>query len=101
MEVKEITQEEFGTVKKEKRKVLIDCYATWCGPCKMMAPIIDKLAAETEDVNFYKLDIDQAEDVAEEYEITSIPTLLVFENGELKERSIGLKSKEEIAKLIK
>ena len=100
MEVLEIKEAEFKE-KIKTGKVLVDCYATWCGPCKMMGPIIDTIAKEVEGVSFYKLDIDDAEEVAEEYEITSIPTLLLFENGKFKDRSIGLKSKEDIIKFIK
>ena len=100
MEVKEIKEEEFKEVTKAG-KVLVDCYATWCGPCKMLSPIVDEVAKEMEDVKFYKLDIDEADEVAEEYEIMSIPTLLVFENGELKNKKIGMSTKEEIIELVK
>ncbi len=100
MEVKEIKENEFKEKVKEG-KVLVDCFATWCGPCKMMAPILDEVAKETDNVTFYKLDIDDADEVAEEYGISSIPTLLLFENGELKNKSIGLISKDDIINFIK
>ena len=100
MEVKEIEAKDFEESIKEG-KALVDCYATWCGPCKMMAPIIDEVAKEIDSVNFYKVDIDNAPEVADQYEIFSIPTLLLFENGELKNKSVGLKTKNEIMDFIK
>ena len=98
--VKEIKENEFSDVIKEG-KVVIDCFATWCGPCKMMGPIFEQVSNEEKDVKFYKLDVDDAEDVARQYGIMSIPTLLLFEDGELKNKSVGLKSKDEIIDLIK
>lgn len=98
--VNEILESEF----KEKTgtgKVLVDCFATWCGPCRMLSPIIDQLAGEVEDYSFYKLDVDKCENVTREYGIMSIPTLLVFENGELKEKLVGFKSKEELKEILK
>ena len=100
MEVKEIEAKDLEESIKEG-KALVDCYATWCGPCKMMAPIIDEVAKEIDSVNFYKVDIDNAPEVADQYEIFSIPTLLLFENGELKNKSVGLKTKNEIMDFIK
>ena len=98
--VNEIMESEF----KEKiatDKVLVDCFATWCGPCKMLSPIIDELAGEITDYSFYKLDVDKCENVTREYGIMSIPTLLIFENGELKEKLVGFKSKEELKEILK
>ena len=100
MEVITIQEDEFFEKIKEG-KVVVDCFATWCGPCKMLSPILDQVASETNGVSFYKIDIDEAEEVAEKYEISSIPTILVFENGELKNTSVGLKSKDEILEMIK
>ena len=82
-------------------KVLVDCYATWCGPCKMLAPIVEEVSNEVNDYSFYKLDVDQNEEVARSYGIMSIPTLLIFENGELKSKSIGFKTKEELLEILK
>ena len=93
--VEEINDEKFIEVVKEG-KVLVDCYATWCGPCRMLSLIIDELASEKEDYKFYKLDVDNSNRVTKEYGIMSIPTLLIFENGELKEKVVGFISKEEL-----
>ena len=101
MEVKQITEEEFKNILKEKGMVLIDCFATWCGPCRMMAPIVDAFAKENESYQCYKLDIDEAEEVAMDYGINSIPTLLLFKDGELVGRSVGFISKEELETFVK
>ena len=100
MSVQEIKQEEFKIKVASASKVLVDCYADWCGPCKMLSPIIDELAEEMEDYVFYKLNVDDAEEIAMEYEIMSIPTLLIFEDGKLKDKLIGFKSKEELKEIL-
>lgn len=100
MKVKEIQEKEWKKIVEQKGKVLIDCYAPWCGPCKLLSPIIDELAEETKNCKFYKINVDDAEAISREYGIMSIPTILLFEDGELKEKTIGLKSKEEIKKII-
>lgn len=99
MSVVEIKENEFEE-KIKNGKVLVDCYATWCGPCKMLSPIIDELSEEVDTCTFYKIDIDDAEEVSEKYNIVSIPTLLLFENGELKKQMVGFKSKEELEEII-
>ena len=101
MEVIEIKEKEFKDIIKKGGKILIDCYAPWCGPCKLLSPIIDELAKEVDSCEFYKLNVDDAEEISQEYGIMSIPTILVFENGELKEKAIGFKQKEELKELIK
>lgn len=98
--VVQIKEDEFKEKIKDD-KVLVDCFATWCGPCKMLSPILDEVSNEVSDYTFYKLDVDEAENVSEEYGIMSIPTLLIFENGELKEKIVGLKSKEELINILK
>lgn len=98
--VREINENEFLDVIKDG-KVLVDCFAPWCGPCKMLSPIIDELAPEIDSVSFYKINVDNAEDVSRQYGIMSIPTLLVFENGVLKQKLVGFKSKEELKEILK
>ena len=101
MEVIEIKEKEVKEKIKEEGKGLIDCYARWCGPCKLLSPVIDELASETNDCKFYKLNVDEAEETSREYGIMSIPTILLFNNGELKSKTIGFKTKEELKELIK
>ena len=98
--VKQITDKNFEKSIK-KGKVLVDCYAEWCGPCKMLSPIVDELAEEISDVTFYKLNVDDSDEIVRKYSVMSIPMLLVFEDGELKTTSVGFKSKEEVKDLLK
>ena len=65
----------------ESGVVVVDFFATWCGPCKMLSPVIDELSGELENVNFVKVDIDQSMDLAQKFKIVSVPTLKVFKNG--------------------
>ncbi len=100
MKVIEIKESDFKKAIEKQGKILIDCYAPWCGPCKLLSPIIDELAEEIDTCKFYKINVDDAEEIAREYGIMSIPTILIFENGELKNKSIGFKQKEELKELI-
>lgn len=98
--VKEIKESEFDNV-VNSGKVVVDCYAPWCGPCRMLSPIVDELAEELKDYSFYKLNVDNAEVIARKYMIMSIPALLILENGELKQKLVGFKSKEELKEILK
>lgn len=98
--VKEINDKDYEKLIK-KGKVVIDCYAPWCGPCKMISPIIDKISEEMKEVTFYKINVDEAEKITTDYDIMSIPTILIFEDGELKNKVVGFRSKSELEELIK
>ena len=78
--------------------VLVDFWATWCGPCRMQGPIIDALAAEGYNVG--KLDVDENPDIARRYNVMSIPTLILFKNGEEVQRFVGVQTKEKLASLF-
>lgn len=80
--------------------VLVDFYANWCGPCKMLAPILENVANERELVNVVKVDVDECENLARSYGIMSIPTLLLFKNGELKSKRTGFMSEVELKKWV-
>lgn len=98
--VKQITDKEFDESIKTG-KVLVDFYAEWCGPCKMLSPVVDELSEELKDISFYKLNVDESDEVVRKYSVMSIPTLLIFENGELKNTSVGFKSKDELKEMLK
>ena len=86
---------------KNNGVVLVDFYADWCGPCKMLAPVVEALAGEWEGkVKIGKLNVDNAMDTAQNYGIQSIPTLLYFKNGEIVNKSIGVVSKNEIEQVL-
>lgn len=80
---------------------LVDFFATWCGPCRIMSPVIDEIAAENADIKVGKLDVDEADEIAARYGIMSIPTLMVFKNGELTETFVGVTEKEKILAALK
>lgn len=98
MEVIKLDNENFKSEVIESNKVvLVDFYADWCDPCKMMSPIIDEIANEIGDkVKVCKLNVDDAQDIAIQYNVMSIPTLIIFKNGQVNNTFVGLRDKEEI-----
>ena len=87
-------------VLESKETVLVDFWATWCGPCRMVAPILEEIAAET-GLKVAKIDVDENNDLAQQYGIMSIPTLMVFKDGQLVNKAIGAMPKESILALLK
>lgn len=83
-----------------KGTVLVDFYADWCGPCKMLSPVLEEISNET-DIKICKVNVDENQALAIEYKVMSIPTLIVFKEGKKELVSVGLKSKEEILEMIK
>ena len=96
--VKEITVDSFNTeVINSDKLTVVDFYATWCGPCRKLSPILEEVETELNDrVNFAKIDSDDNIDAAKEYQVSGLPTLLVFKNGEVVERMVGLMPKSSI-----
>ena len=101
MEVIEVTNENFeNEVLKSDKPVLADFNAEWCGPCQMMRPILDEFAAESDAYKIVSIDIDNEDALASEYEISSIPCLVVFKDGKEITRNVGLQSKKKLAKML-
>ena len=102
MSVLNVTSENYESeVLKSDRKVLIDFYADWCGPCKMMSPIIDEIAEEMkETVKVGKINVDENQDLAMEYGVMSIPTIVILKNGEVQKTFVGVTDKEEIKQAL-
>lgn len=102
MEVLKVTSANFEEeVLNSDKTVLIDFYADWCGPCKMLSPIIENVANENEDIKVVKIDVDNAQDLAIKYQIYSIPTIVVIKNGEETNRNVGIASKSQILEMVK
>ena len=102
MAVLKITAQNFEQeVLQSDKPVLVDFYADWCGPCKMMAPVIEEIAEEADDIKVGKLNIDNEMEIAQKYGVMSIPTLIVFKNGEEVKRDLGAKLKKAVLDMLK
>lgn len=101
MEIIELTSETFDAeVLQSDRLVIVDFWATWCTPCRMLAPILEEVAAERTDIKICKINVDEAQDIAEKYGVMSLPILIFFENGEAVNESLGLISKDQLVSLL-
>lgn len=99
--VDKIYQEEFvEKVINSPNIVVVDFFADWCGPCKMLSPILEKLSTVNSDVEFYKINIDENPSLADEFEVQSIPNIVIIKNGQAVDRSIGFKSEQQIQEII-
>lgn len=100
MNITEINDRNFEETIRNNEKVVLDCYAPWCSSCKRFYPVLEELSSEESKIKFCKINTDENPDVSERFDIMSIPTVLVFENGQLKNRETGFKTKEEIKKMF-
>ncbi|HRX13767.1 MAG TPA: thioredoxin [Eubacteriales bacterium] len=96
-----ITNENFDKeVMQSEKPVLIDFYADWCGPCKMLAPIVEKIAEEREDVKICKVNVDNERQLAANFDVMSIPTVVVVKSGKLYRKSVGLVPKQKLLEML-
>ena len=101
MSVIKITKENFSSeVMQSDKTVLLDFYADWCGPCRMVGPVVNRISEEREDIKVGKIDVDVEQELAAQYGVMSIPTLIVIKNGEVANKAIGAMTKTEILEML-
>lgn len=101
MAVVHVSKENFeNEVLKSDKPVFIDFWASWCGPCQMVAPVIEELAEEEQNVKFAKVNVDEEPDLARQFQIMSIPTMVLMKDGKVVETTVGAQPKEDIIKFI-
>ena len=98
--VKEINAEEYAEIINSSSPVVIDFHATWCGPCKVLSPILEEFNDEIEGVEFVKLDVDQHPQIAGQNQVMGVPTVVILKDGEVKDRFVGVQPKEVIKEKI-
>lgn len=96
-----VTELDFEEIISNEELTIIDFSATWCMPCRMLAPILEQVADKLTDVNFYNLDIDENEDIAKRYRIFSVPTLVAFKQGKVIDSLVGLNSYDEVMNFVR
>ena len=101
MAIVEINNTNFNSeVLESDQKVLVDFWAPWCGPCRMVSPIVDEIASESDNLKVCKINIDEQPQLASQYGVMSIPTLMVFENGDVVEKAVGARNKAFILQML-
>ena len=100
MSVKKLNREEFEKARKEEGLILLDFYADWCGPCRMVAPVLEEVSQLRKDVLVGKINVDAEEALAREFGIVSIPTLIVLKNGKIQKQVAGVRTREQILELL-
>ena len=97
---REINDDEFNEIIRGEKLVVVDFHADWCGPCKVLSPILDELDSEIEDVEFVKINVDNYPELSGSYGIMAVPTVIMFQDGEVKNRFAGVQSKETILEKV-
>lgn len=101
MSVLHITKENFNAeVVNSDRPVLVDFWATWCGPCRMVSPLVDEIANEHPEIKVCKINVDEQPELAAQFQVMSIPTLMVVKNGQITQRVVGARPKAQILALV-
>jgi len=100
MSVVAVTKDNFDEIKSSASIVMLDFYADWCGPCRMVAPIVHEIADEREDVTVGKINVDNDPDLAQKFGVMSIPTIVVLKGGEEAARAVGVRSKQQLLDML-
>ena len=100
MSVVKINKENYNEVVNVEKKVLIDFYADWCGPCRMLSPIVDEIASERDDVVVAKVNVDDQQELALQFGVISIPTLVVMKDGKVVNQASGARPKADVLKML-
>lgn len=100
MSVMSLSQEDFSDKISKTSPVLVDFWAAWCGPCHMLSPVVEELSQDHPEITFAKVNVDEAPELAQQYHISAIPTLLLFRDGKLVDSSVGVKSKAELESFL-
>ena len=100
MSVIKVTKDNFEEIRNSDKPVLIDFYADWCGPCRMVSPIVDEIAEERDDIVVGKINVDDDPELAIKFGIVSIPTLMVLKNGEVAKKATGARPKDDILDML-
>ena len=100
MSVQKVTKQNFLSLKDSGKTVLLDFYADWCGPCRMVSPTVDEIASERADILVGKINVDEEAELAGAFGIISIPTLVVLKDGKIANQAVGVRSKEQILAML-
>lgn len=100
MAVQKVDLQNFDSIKNQEKPVLLDFYADWCGPCRMVGPIVEQIADERDDIVVGKINVDENPELASQFGVMSIPTLVVLKNGEIANQSVGALPKAKILALL-
>lgn len=100
MSVLKVTKNNFNDFKNSDKPVLLDFYADWCGPCRMVAPIVEEIASEYPEYLVGKVNVDEESELAQAFSVVSIPLLVVLKDGKIAEQSVGVRNKDEILEML-
>ena len=100
MSVVKLNKDNFNEIVNVEKKVLVDFYADWCGPCRMLSPIVDEIASERDDIVVAKVNVDDEPELAQQFGVISIPTLVVLSGGKVQNQSSGARPKADVLKML-